>query len=126
MEKVTVYKKELLGIIEHNKERHDAIFDEAVKGFWDKSIEALEDKIDECLEHKANGVYVSLPFPTSYSHEYERAIKMLSMSVEETIVLTKGEFSQFVMNEWGWRAGFIQHCSGYIGSTFLGTGFSGF
>jgi hypothetical protein len=42
----------------------------------------------------------------SYLDEYDRTIQMLLMSVDERITLEAHEFTQLVLDKWGWKAQF--------------------
>jgi len=115
MEQVTVSTLELLEIVKKNKEKHDIILKDAIEGFWAKGTKALEDHLKKVqAREKEEPVYVSVPFPVSYSKEYDQAIKALEMSVESRVVLSKTEFAQLVMNEWGWRSQFLASNSCYV------------
>jgi len=54
--------------------------------------------------------------PKDYTGEYDRAIKMLEMSVDETIEITSAEFQNFVQDIWNWSRDWALSNSGYVKS----------
>jgi len=59
-------------------------------------------------------------FPMNQTPEYDQAIRMLEMSVEDEVELTAGEFSQFVMDRWHWKQQFSATNSAYIAAASSG------
>ncbi len=39
-------------------------------------------------------------------------IAMIEMSIGETVVLTEGDFAQYVMDDWGWQDQFLSNTYG--------------
>lgn len=45
--------------------------------------------------------------PRSYERQYQQAIRMFEMSVDDTIELSPDVFNQLVMDEWDWKDDFM-------------------
>jgi len=110
---VTVERDALLAIVKGNREKHREIFLDAVKGFRDKVIEILEQRLADARAGRRLNVRINLPTPIDQTREYDRVIKMLEMSVDPRIELTQSEFSQYVMDDWSWKHQFSKTNSTY-------------
>ncbi len=106
MRSVKVEKNELLKIVRENKKKHVKEFDESVKDYKKGAIAiakkhvelAKTGDLDEIAKIKA------MPQkPVSYEKDYDRAIRMLELSVEDTIELEEDIFNQLVLDEWQWK-----------------------
>lgn len=106
MRTVKLDKKELLDIVKENLKQHIAIFNEAVE---DYKILVLKISKENLKLAKTGDLEVFkkielLPTaPISYAKDYERAIRMLELSVDDVIELTEDVFNQLVLDEWGWK-----------------------
>ena len=117
MKEVRVHKVALLKKLEENLIKHRAEFEEAKKAWALESITILEEQLGRLLEsHSLDGAPVLKQQPTSYEKHYLRSIEMLKMSIEDDLVLSETEFSQYVLDEWSWSNAFKMVTSGYIKS----------
>lgn len=116
MRSVKVEKNELLKIVRENKKKHVKEFEESVKDYKKGAITiakkhvelAKTGDLDEIARIKA------MPQkPTSYEKDYDRAIRMLELSVEDTIELEEDIFNQLVLDEWTWKNAFVASASLY-------------
>lgn len=117
MQQVTLDKGQLLNIIRKNRELHVSEYRETYEG-WLHQLEeharVVVDKITEAkLQYSQNHEprlrcpsFGQLGEPESYESEYDRAARMLELSVDDHIVLTREEFSNFVLDEWRWTESF--------------------
>jgi hypothetical protein len=106
---VKLDKKALLDTIKSNREQHAKDYAEAVKVYHERLRDACQEKlaaINNREEDKVVPSGLSLIEPRQFLSDYDRAIRMLEMSVDERITLTQGEFNQYVMDEWHWRGQF--------------------
>jgi len=99
---VTVKKAELLAALVKNRDGHRADFIEAQTGFREAVIAELDKMLADARERKAIKLVVSLPTPEDHTKDYERVIRMLEMSTADEIQISEQQFSQYVLNEWGW------------------------
>lgn len=113
MEDVTVDKLALLEAIRENRSKHRAIFEEAVAGYKDKALELLNGHIESVKSGRMTVIAVHLPVPEDHTKDYDRAIKMIEMSVGETIVLSELDFQNYVMDDWRWKQQFLTSNSHY-------------
>jgi len=115
MKEVIVNKQELIGKIKENLANHlseykaaHAIWIEDTIADFKAHIKSLKET-GKRSENVKNGIE-----PSSQEKSYERALKMLEMSVEDQIVLSQEEFSQYVMDEWYWTPTFKSVTSTYM------------
>lgn len=96
-----------------SQSQHRAIFEEAVEGYRKKVTELLEDHLQRVKEGSLLHVYISLPQPSDHTSDYDRAIAMLDMALEEEIMVDEKTFAQLVMDDWGWKGEFLSTNSAY-------------
>ncbi len=130
MRDVKVKRDELKKVLEDNLVKHKAAYAEAfadykeaaekaIKTFITKSgteARALLAKVKAAELDKDAAVPVTLDrelldfselrVPTSHARSYEQVIRMLEMSVEDTITLPSDQFACYVMDDWGWKTEF--------------------
>ena len=113
MQSVTVKKADLVAVLAANRAKHAAVFEEALNGYK----AAVIDKLEDALRKARNGERVlesfHIPQPVNQTHEYNRALRMLEMSVDDTIKLSAQEFEQYVMDRWVWKRQFLATNSMY-------------
>lgn len=86
-----------------------------------KYLEKIEKK-----ERFGDGVYltsqlkvkasVQLPYPENRTSDYGRAIKMIELSVYNTVELNENEFDAYVLNNWEWKKKFVDTNDRYVKS----------
>jgi hypothetical protein len=113
MEEVTVDKEDLLTRLRANRDAHRTIFSEAVVGYRDAVITALERHLDEVKNGTVRTITVNLPEPEDHTKDYDRIITMCEMNVKDQITLTQDEFAQYVMDDWRWKRQFLASNSAY-------------
>lgn len=110
MRSVKVEKNELLGIVRDNKKKHVKEFDESVKDYKKAALKVAKEHVDLAktgdLEQIAK-IRAMPQRPASYEKDYDRAIRMLELSVEDTIELEEDIFNQLVLDEWHWKNQFV-------------------
>jgi len=104
MRQIHINKTELLAIVRKNRAEHRDIFLKSQKKYRQVAIKAL----DAQLKAARNGrpfqlaSLIQLEAPEDHTEEYDRAIKMLEMSTDETILITNDEFKCYVEDKWHW------------------------
>ena len=123
MENVKVKKTETLKILRTNRDAHQAIFAEAVDGYKAQVIDILEGHIADIKAGKVKSVTVTLPQPENHTKDYDRAIKMLEMSVDKDVTMDEHSFQCYVMDDWTWKRQFLSSNAFYskIASDTLAT-----
>lgn len=114
--KITVSRIELLVKLNENLAQHEKDFNEARTGFQAAVVADLQDKLTALLGGaQADGSYLhaALDVPVSYAREYHRAIEMLKMSKQDDVVLSVGQFTQYVLDEWSWKDSFSNTAAVY-------------
>ena len=116
MRKVNIEKQELLDIVRANKQKHVEDFKESVTDYKKAALVIAKDnlalvktgKVEEILKVKAMP-----PKPVSFEHDYDRAIRMLELSIDEVIELEQDIFNQLVLDEWTWKTTFTSNSTLY-------------
>lgn len=112
---VKVKKAELLDALKRNRDGHKAAYEESFAGY----LEELRTRLANAVVQAGKGIdtrgtIVSMETPTSHLKEYERAIRMLEMSVGTEVEVSEGSFRQLVLDEWDWKHKFMTVSSSYI------------
>ena len=115
MQTVNVRKQDLLETLKRNRAIHEKKFKDAIEGYRLVAIERLEALLEAI---KAGGdveTEVDMPDlkPESHVVDYDMAIMMVGMSVDDVIELRDFEFKQYVMDEWSWSRSFSSSSSSY-------------
>jgi len=110
MKSVKINKDELLGIIKNNRSKHIDEFVEAVEDY--KSLVLFIAKNNLKLAKSANldqfkDMKYTPAAPKSYENSYDKAIRMLELSVEDVIEIDDTTFNQLVLDDWNWKDNFI-------------------
>ena len=113
MTSVTVKVDELLDILKKNREAHRAIFLEAQKGYREEVIRRLDDMLADAREGRKITSYVQFEEPSDQTKDYDRAIRILEMSVDDEAELNDQTFRSFVMDDWSWKSNFLLSNSYY-------------
>ncbi len=116
LDTVLLSKGDLLEKVQHNYASHRQKFEEAVNGYRDKAVQLLQDHVERILANAPEQVVVSLPWPEDHSEDYERVIEMLEWSEDDELELNEHQFATYVLDQWGWQAGFSETYAMYSGS----------
>lgn len=110
MRYVKVDKVELLEIVRENKKKHIKEYDESVKDYKKAAVKIAKEHVELAktgdLEQIAK-IKAMPGKPTSYEKEYDRAIRMLELSVEDQLEIESDVFNQLVLDEWAWKNMFV-------------------
>jgi hypothetical protein len=116
MHSVKVNRVELLEIVRTNKEKHVRDFNESVEDYKKAAINVAQKNLELAQSGDLDQIakIKGMPQkPTSYEKEYDRAIRMLELSVEEVIDVEQDVFNQLVLDEWSWKNAFTASASLY-------------
>lgn len=110
MKSVKMNRLELLNIVKDNAAKHLVDYDESVIDF--KVLVAKLAKINLKLANTGDLKEIAkmkrIPQePVAYADNYNRAIRMLELSVEDTIEIEEHIFNQLVLDEWTWKQSFV-------------------
>lgn len=116
MRSVKVNKFELLGILGINRETHVTTFEEAVADYKAAALKIAQDNLELAKTEDLGKIAKIKPLPQapiSYADNYDRAIRMLQLSVDDVIELEEDVFNQLVLDEWHWKHQFVASASLY-------------
>ena len=116
MHSVKINRLELLKIVQTNRQKHIADFDEAVEDYKKAAIKLAEANLALAQTGDVESIIKmrSAPDrPRSYEKEYGRGIRMLELSVEEVIEVAEDVFNQLVLDEWAWKNSFTATTASY-------------
>jgi hypothetical protein len=143
-----VAKREvLLNKLKENRDKHNAIYDAAVSGYYLKIADELDFKksvaeklileydkkkklalekqqFSSVFKVSFNPTQFSAAKPESHVQDYDKAILMLELSIYDSFNLTGQEFERYVMNNWEWKNSFISNATPYVTGFYQGTGVS--
>jgi hypothetical protein len=121
MNQVKVKKDELLKILRKNRAEHRDIFLKAQEKYREVAIKELDAQLKAARSGKpfVLAKIVRLVQPQDYTAQYDRAIQMLEMSVDDTIIITASEFANFVQDIWNWSRDWAVSNSSYVKSAKL-------
>lgn len=105
--KVTIKKTELLDVLKSNRSQHKKDFDEAWDGFKVEVEKKLVENLDLLRTTGKPILGIALTVPSDHSKEYDVVIRMLEMSTADEIMVSQSQFTQYVMDDWNWKAGFV-------------------
>jgi hypothetical protein len=116
MHSVKVNRIELLNIVRENKEKHIRDFNESVEDYKKAAINVAQKNLELAQTGELDKIAAikGMPQkPASFEKEYNRAERMLELSVEEVIEVEQDVFNQLVLDEWAWKHQFTASASLY-------------
>lgn len=114
MREVKVKKEELLEILKENRDKHRKVFNEAMTGYRAEAIKQLDINIQKAKTGGKVITFIRLEEPTDQTDDYERAIGMLEMCVDDEINVSSQEYQQYVLDKWNWSDQFNLTNSTYL------------
>ena len=116
MKNVKMNRLELLKIVKENATKHVHDYDEAVQDYkiGVLKVAGTNLKLAKTGELEKFAAFQRMPAtPVNYADNYTRAIRMLELSVEDTIEVEEHIFNQLVLDEWGWKQSFVAQSALY-------------
>lgn len=113
MRTVRIDREEFIAAVEKNRSGHRETFEKALDGYRDRAIHELERRVRHVREGRAFDLAFRLPEPEDHTDDYDCALEMARMSVDEVLELDETEFAQYVMDQWHWKANFVRTTSAY-------------
>ena len=103
MDSVKMNKLKLLEIVKDNLRKHVSEFEESVQDYRKAVLKLCQENL-EIAESGDTKKFKDLKHPPvapiSYENSYKRAIRMLELSIEDTIEVEEDVFNQLVLDEW--------------------------
>ena len=113
--KAVIKREDLLERVKKAREAHVEQYKKA-KASWKKKLLAAAQAIVDAGERvrKYPGVLTELSrMPTCHTASFDRAIKLLELTVEEQIALEPHDFDKLIMGKWSWRETFVYTNAAY-------------
>ena len=114
---VRMHKVVLIKHLKENRDNHRGLFEEAMEAYRKKAIEELEKHIERIKSGAPEKVHVSLPLPEDHTEDYNRVIAMLEHGLDDEVILSEHDYSQYVQDNWGWVASFEGSYAMYTGKS---------
>lgn len=100
-------KTQVLEKLRENRANHEKVFLEAQEGFKTAVIKELEERLEAARAGKPVSRYLNLVEPVNQLKDYDRAIAMLEMAVDEEVELDEKQFAQYMQDDWAWKGQFL-------------------
>ena len=111
---LNVKVEELLKILHKNMETHRQSYETALELWKSAIISELADLIRRLRQGEKVFIRSSLPVPEEHSNDYQSAIGLLEMAVDDTIKLSQDEYQTYVLDKWGWAVSFAANTRSYL------------
>jgi hypothetical protein len=104
MRDVRIKKSTLVSRITANRMEHRALFLKAQEGYRAAAIAALDEQLKLARDGKPFVLteLVQLIAPEDHTRDYDRALQMLDMEVEDVVTLSTADFANLVQDQWQW------------------------
>ena len=111
---IRVDKQQLIDQIRANKENHIDEYDKAVEAYRKEAERQLKSQL-KALQNGSLSVKVNLVAPSNKTEEYDKLISMFEWEKADEVVLSQGEFNEYVLDE----TSFAREAK-MLNSTYLG------
>ena len=104
---VKVKKAELIEKITKAKQEHIAQYEKALQG-WTAKMQSAADKVLDRISAGSLRVFPKefnelMRMPSLHVDDFDQALRMLEMSVDDEITLEPEDFNQLVLGNWAWK-----------------------
>jgi len=110
---IAVEKLDLINALEKNRNGHRTQYEEAHAGYRKALLETVGKMYDDAKKGLEVTHFIKLDIPEDHTKDYDRVIGMMKMSIDETVLITSSEYSQYVMDDWGWKERFVDTSNAY-------------
>lgn len=113
MDSVRMNKSNLLEIVRVNRAKHLLEYEEAVKDYLLAVATVAKHNLDEVTANRITNMKHLPVTPNTFETDYNRAIRMLELSVDTAVEIDEQVFKQLVLDEWSWKHSFSVSNSSY-------------
>lgn len=113
MKNVTIEKSYVVAALIKNRGAHADAFAEAITGYRKAAIAKVEELLDKLTNGYNPQLYVHLTKPEDHTEDYERVLRMLTFETSDEVVLSAGDFSRYMEDDWDWQEQFMVVSTGY-------------
>ena len=111
----TVKREALLEALKSNRAKHKDDYEDMLLGWRDKTRQHLEKQMaainsDQWRTFQAPG---ALAKPPCFLADYDVALRMFEMEVDDTVDLEGPQFQAFVLDDWGWKQAWASNMVAY-------------
>lgn len=103
---VNVSRVDLLAALKHGQSLHEASYKEAKEDYQKAVVKFLRDALARAEAGDTKDVTLKIRPPENHAAEYQDAIEMFTVSVDETIQLDREAYKAYYRNEWPWSQNF--------------------
>lgn len=114
MKTIKMSKTDLLDKIKENRDKHEALYLEAIEGYKDSLVKTLKKMLANAKANKEVEHFLTLEKPVNNLKDYDRAIAMLEVTIDTVIELDQNEFSNLFLDQWVWKDAFMATNSTYF------------
>lgn len=100
---ITVQKSKVLNHLKKNKEAHIVEYAQAVLDYKNEALLQLKSLTKKAKQGDLD-IYLNLTTPINNVDRYDKLITALEWEIDEQIVLSQGEFNEYVHDEFSWAA----------------------
>jgi hypothetical protein len=101
-----VSKEDLLTKVCANRKQHAENFERAQEIYQQELIQAFEKSLEIAREGKEVDHHINVIKPEHFLEDYDKAIQMLEWSESSHIELGEEDFTNLVLDNWGWSRRF--------------------
>jgi len=108
MKEVNIKKSEVLEALKKNREQFKKDYTVALEGYRLSIINIMGNYLRDFKKLKLEEIdtFPNVPYsynkPQNHTEEFDTAISMLELEVNDTITLTANEYKQYFLNKWSW------------------------
>lgn len=113
MQTIRVRKEKIIESLTTHRAQHELILQEAIAGYRKHVIKELKKRLAAARKGEKIDRYINFEEPVNRLADYDTAIGMLELSVDDFVNLTEREYRSYVKDEWDWKLQFFIGNSAY-------------
>ena len=106
---INVKRFELIDALNNNKKKHVEDYDDAFKTWKEEVIVKLKELLDKFSSDPKTPLEINLPEPVCFVKEYDIAIGMMELEVNEIIEISEQDSRRFFLDQWSWSQSFLSN-----------------
>ena len=112
LDTVRVSKTALIRRLQENRDQHREQFEKGLELYRKAVVQELEEQLARARRNESVARFSVLNQPEDHTENYNHAIELLDMSLDDEVELTAEEFAQYVRDDWGWKRQFADALRG--------------
>lgn len=106
LDTVRVNKTALIRKLRENRDQHRGQFEKGLELYRKAVVRELEEQLERARRNETVVRFSALTQPEDHTADYDHAIELLDMSLDDEVELTAEEFARYVRDDWGWKRQF--------------------